>query len=146
MSEFRTISDTMLVAEQIGPADVARAKDAGVTLIINNRPDGEAPGQPLGSAIEEAASESGLDYISIPVSAAGFSLPQVDAMSDALSSAKGKVLAFCRSGTRSTFLWSLAQAKQGADFETIEPQATAAGYNIEPIRPTIDMLNAGSTD
>lgn len=143
MSEFRTISDTMLVAEQIGPADVARAKDAGVTLIINNRPDGEAPGQPLGSTIEAAANDLGVDYLAIPVSAAGFSLPQVEAMGEALSSAQGKVLAFCRSGTRSTFLWSLAQARQGQDFASIEAKASAAGYNITPIRPTIEMLSSG---
>lgn len=142
MTEFRTIHETMLAAGQIEPDDVARAKELGVVLIINNRPDGEAADQPEGSTIAAAAEAQGIAYSAIPVSSAGFSLPQVDAMRDALASADGKVLAFCRSGTRSTFLWSLAQAKDGADIEAIASQAAAAGYDISPIRPTMEMLGS----
>lgn len=134
----------MLAAGQIQPDDVAQAKQAGVTLIINNRPDGEAPEQPEGCAIQAAAEEHGIAYLAIPVSSAGFSLPQVDAMQEALASAEGKVLAFCRSGTRSTFLWSLAQAKSGGDIEMIASQAASAGYDVSPIRPTMEMLSAGA--
>ena len=144
MTDFRILSDSMLASPQIEPADVLRAKQAGVTLIINNRPDGESPDQPAGSAIEAAAAEQGIAYTAIPVSSAGFSLPQVDAMEEALASAQGKVLAFCRSGTRSTFLWSMVQAKSGADIEAIADQAATAGYDISPIRPTMEMLRAGS--
>ena len=140
MTEFKTINETMLAAGQIEPDDVALAKEAGVTLIINNRPDGEAPGQPEGDAIRAAAQEHGIAYTAIPVSSAGFSLPQVDAMQDALAKAEGKVLAFCRSGTRSTLLWSMAQAKSGADIETITAQAAAAGYDVRSVRPTMEML------
>ena len=104
MNEFRRITDTFYASPQIDPAQVAEAKAQGFTLIVNNRPDGEEAGQPEGSAIESTAREAGLDYIAIPVSSAGFSQPQVEALRDALGKAEGKVLGFCRSGTRSTFL------------------------------------------
>lgn len=142
MSEFKTLSPQMLASEQIGPADVAQAATVGVTLIINNRPDGEAPEEPQGAEIEAAALAHGIEYLAIPIGHSGFSEPQVAAMQDALAKAQGKVLGYCRSGTRSTFLWSLAQARAGGDPGEIAAAALSAGYDVTPIRPMIDMLAA----
>ena len=140
MSDFRTLSDRVLASPQILPADIADAQAQGVTLVINNRPDGEETGQPEGAEIEAAARAAGLDYLAIPVSGAGMSAPQVAAMAEALARTEGKVLAFCRSGTRSTLLWSLAQAQGGRDPEDIAAAAAAAGYDVSPVRPAMDML------
>lgn len=140
MSTFRTLSESVLASPQIGPEDVLAAKEQGVTLIVNNRPDGEEPGAPQGDEIAAAAAAEGIDYIAIPIGQSGYSAPQVEQMISALESASGKVLAYCRSGTRSTFLWSLAQAKAGAAPDEIVAAAAAAGYDISPIRPMIDML------
>ena len=140
MTDFRKLSDTMLASPQIEAADIAAAKEAGVSLIVNNRPDGEAPGQPTGADIARAAADAGIAYRAIPVTGAGFSAAQVDAMVEALENAEGPVLAYCRSGTRSTFLWSLAQAKAGGDPDAIVAAAASAGYDVSPIRPAIDMF------
>ena len=142
MADFKTLSDTMLASPQIAAADIAAAKEAGVTLIVNNRPDGESPDQPAGSDIEAAAAEAGIAYVAIPVTSAGFSQPQVQAMSDALKGTQGKVLAYCRSGTRSTFLWSLAQTSMGADPDAVTSAAAEAGYDVSPVRPAMDMFAA----
>lgn len=140
MSEFRVLSPTMLASPQIKPADIEAAAAAGVTLVVNNRPDGEAPDEPQGPEIEAAARAAGMDYIAIPIGGSGFSEPQVAAMQEALASAKGKVLGYCRSGTRSTLLWSLAQARSGRDPEEIAAAASAAGYDVSPVRAVMDML------
>src|SRR3546814_6091189 len=58
-----------------------------------------------------------LDYTAIPIDHTGFSHPQIDAMRAALDAARGPVLAFCRSGTRSAHLWALAEAKAGRSEE-----------------------------
>lgn len=146
MSDFRELTETMLASPQITPADIAAAKEAGVTLVINNRPDGEEPGQPEGAEIEAAAREAGMDYVAIPVTSAGFSQPQVSAMANALSGAQGKVLAYCRSGTRSTFLWSLASASEGKDPAEIAACAQGGGYDVGPIMPTLQALAAEKGD
>lgn len=125
------LEEGVLVAGQIAPADVARAAAAGVRTIVNNRPDGEEPGQPLSAEIAAAAKAAGLDYRHIPV-AGGISAAQVEAMADALEA--GPVLAFCRSGTRSTYLWALARAARGADGETLALRAAEAGFDLSPIR------------
>ena len=142
MSDFRKLSDTMYASPQITVDDVAAAQAMGVTLIVNNRPEGESDDQTPGDAIEAAAREAGIDYLAIPITHAGFSMPQVEAMASALAKAQGSVLGYCRSGTRSTLLWALAQASQGADADSLTVQAGAAGYDISPVRPLMDMLAA----
>ncbi len=127
------LDDRTFVAGQVEAADLAAIAAAGVTLIVNNRPDGEAIGQPAGDEIEAAARALGLDYRHIPV-AGGVSPDQVAMMAEALDGATGKVLAFCKSGTRSTWLWALARAGQGADGAVLFEQAAAAGYDLSPLR------------
>ena len=142
---FRTIDADMLASPQISIADIAAAKEAGVTMIINNRPDGEDPDAPQGAEIEAAAKAAGLDYVAIPVTHSGFSRPQIDAMNETLAKVKtsgGKALGYCRSGTRSTLLWALAEASQGGDRDAITNMAAKAGYDVSPIRPLMDMVGA----
>ena len=142
MAQFRTLSDRVLASPQIELEEIEEAKAAGVTMIVNNRPDGEDPSAPQGDAIRAAAETAGISYAAIPIGHSGFSEVQVDEMVKALDEAEGKVLAYCRSGTRSTLLWALAQAKSGGDPDTIAGAAMAAGYDISPVRPMVDMLAA----
>ena len=142
MSDFRKLSDTVLASPQIALDQIAEAKAAGVGLIVNNRPDGEDPSAPQGDAIEAAAKAAGISYLAIPIGHSGFSEVQVDEMVRALDAADGAVLAYCRSGTRSTLLWALAQAKSGIAPDDIARAAMAAGYDVSPVRPMLDMLAA----
>jgi uncharacterized protein (TIGR01244 family) len=141
---FRTLTQGVYASPQITVEDVATAKELGIALIINNRPEGESDDQVPGDEIAEAAGAAGIDYVAIPVTHAGFSQTQVTAMADALDGADGPVLAYCRSGTRSTLLWALAKAKAGEDLDAIASSAAAAGYDVAPVRQIMDMLAAGS--
>jgi uncharacterized protein (TIGR01244 family) len=129
---LRRLDETSFVADrQIVAADMPAVVAQGVRLLVNNRPDGEEPGQPSSAEIEAAARAAGLDYRHIPI-AGGFPADRVAAMADALD--HGPVLAFCRSGTRSTFLWALARAGRGAPAGESVAAAAAAGYDLYPIR------------
>lgn len=136
---FRKLTDRIYASPQIGLDEVARAAEEGFSLIINNRPEDEGPDQVPGETIASAARAAGLDYVAIPVTHAGFSEPQVQAMATALAGA-GKVLAYCRSGTRSTLLWTLAEASRGVDPDELAQAAEQAGYDIGPVRAIADML------
>ena len=142
MSDFRRLSGTMLASPQITVADVAEAKTQGVTLIVNNRPEGESDDQTPGAAIEAAARAAGIDYLEIPVGHSGFSHPQVAKLAEALGRNDGTVLGYCRSGTRSTRLWALARASMGDDPEALTAAAAEAGYDLGPVRPAMDALSA----
>lgn len=140
MLDIRRIDDRVSVAPQIAPEDIPAIKAAGFVAIVNNRPDGEENDQPTGDAIRAAAEDHGLAYTAIPVTHAGFSMPQVTATIDAFAAANGPVLAYCRSGTRSCNLWALSQAGLGADPETLTEQARGAGYDLTGLRPLMDAV------
>ena len=118
------------------------AKALGITTIINNRPDGEEPSEPQGAEIAAAAMAAGLGYVAIPVTHAGFSGPQIAAMANALESASGQVLAYCRSGTRSTLLWALARMQLGEDKASLQAIAARGGYDLSSFDHLLDMLAA----
>ena len=56
---IRQLDDKTLISGQIAPHEVAELAGQGVTMLVNNRPDGEEPDQPLASDIEEAAAAAG---------------------------------------------------------------------------------------
>jgi uncharacterized protein (TIGR01244 family) len=130
MTEFRRVTPNFWVAPQIDIADVARAKSEGFTLIINNRPDGEAPGQPPGTEVEAAALAAGLSYLAAPV----VGMPgkaQVAAVRDGVAGAT-KTLAYCRSGTRSIMTWALGQATD-ENRDELARLGAQAGYDLSPV-------------
>src|SRR5438067_3102554 len=119
------------VSGQIAAGDVAELAALGIRTVINNRPDGEEPGQPPSRDIEAAAQAAGLGYRWIPV-AQGLSREQIEEMAEALEA--GPALIFCKSGTRSTYLWALARSRRGEAGETLLRQAGEAGFDLTPIR------------
>lgn len=138
---FVRLTDYFHVAPQITLADMAAAKAEGIVQLINNRPDGEAPGQPTSAEVEAAARAAGLDYLYIPVTGGQFTPMQVAQMQEALENQKA-TLAFCRTGTRSTLLWALAEAANGADYEKTAATAAKGGYDIAPIAPLFQAVAA----
>lgn len=137
---FIEIADQFFVSPQITADDVATAEAMGVTLIINNRPDGEEAGQPAGADIEAAARAAGLRYVAIPIRGMAIDPDHLDAFDAAVAGNDGGVLAFCRSGTRSTVLRAFAQARAGASVDDIIDEAANAGYNIAGQRRVLEAL------
>lgn len=128
---MRQLDEDFHVSGQIRPEDVPALAAQGIATIINNRPDGEAPGQPTAAEIGEAARAAGLDYVELPI--AGLSRDVIEQSRAALATARRPVLAFCAAGTRSTFAWALAQAGE-RPAEELEEKAAAAGYDLTPVR------------
>ncbi len=139
---FKPLDDTISVSPQITMADLHTAAAQGFKAVICNRPDEEEMGQLSAKEIKFQAEALGMKFAHIPVTHAGFSQLQIDEMVIALSRAGGPVLAFCRSGTRSTLLWALAQAKLSHSPDDLAAKAAAQGYDLAPIRAMLDMIAA----
>lgn len=107
MADIRPVTDDFAVAPQLQPQEMAEVAALGYRLVINNRPDREAPGQPTADQMAQAAQDAGLAYVHIPIVGAA-SASQLDAFHAAVAQADGPVLAFCRSGTRSVTTWALS--------------------------------------
>jgi uncharacterized protein (TIGR01244 family) len=139
-NDFIPLAENFWVSPQIAAADLESAKSRGVTLVINNRPDGEEPGQPRGAEIEAAAKALGLAYVAIPVGPMGVTPEHLDAFEKAVAANKGGVLAYCRSGTRSTIVRALSEARKGRAPDDIIIEAAEAGYNIAGQRRAMEAL------
>lgn len=139
MSQFRQITPSFAASPAPEGDFFEEAAAAGYALIINNRPDGEDPAQVTNAAAATEAAAYGLSYAYVPIS--GMPGPdEAQAMRAALASAKGPVLAFCRSGTRSTAAWALAQALDGADVDAVLAQARSGGYDLSALAPLMERL------
>ena len=130
---LRQLDEHTLVAGQIAPDQVAELKAQGVAMIVNNRPDGEDSDQPRAADIEAAADAAGLAYRWVPIRR-GPGPAEVEAMQNAMRDCgEGKLLAFCRSGARSTFAWALARHEDGVERDELERLAAEAGVSLAPI-------------
>ncbi len=102
----RPLADEVFVAPQLAPADLSEAARAGFRSVVNNRPDLEGgPDQPAHAAMAAAAAAAGLEYRFLPVNAAQQSPEEIRAFAELLDELPRPLLAFCRSGARSTRLY-----------------------------------------
>jgi uncharacterized protein (TIGR01244 family) len=130
---IRQLDDRTWVSGQIAADDVAKLAEQGVTVLVNNRPDGEEPGQPLAADIEEAAAQAGIAYHFVPI-IRGIGPADVEEMQKAWREAEsGKLLAFCRSGRRSAYACALAQRDEGTPTDDVIQQLNQAGFDHGPI-------------
>jgi len=130
---IRQLDDKVMVSGQVAPHEVAGLVEQGVTMLVNNRPDGEEPDQPLAGEIEDAAAAAGIGYRFVPI-IRGIGPADVESMQEALREAgEGKLLAFCRSGTRSALAIALAKREDGASLEEVIQQLNQAGFDHGPI-------------
>lgn len=133
------LDDDLAVLPQIDPSNAAELAGMGFKTIINNRPENEEPGQPSIASVEQAAKEAGLDFQSQPVVSGAITFNDVADFKDLMDQAEKPVLAYCRSGTRCTMLWALANAGN-ISTEAIMANAEAAGYNLEGLRRQIEAI------
>ena len=130
--DIRPLDDRLHATPQIALSDVAEAAARGYRTLVSNRPDGEEPGQPSADEMRQAAEAAGLAFRHIPVRPGALTEADVDAMRAALDEVPGPVLGFCRTGTRTTFLWALANAGRRPTDEIVAA-ASAAGYDVSPL-------------
>ena len=128
------LTDTLAVAPQIVPGDIPAIATAGYRVLINNRPDGEEPGQLPAVEARKIAEASGLIYEFFPITASTLTEAQVDAFDALLKGLEGKVLAHCRSGTRCYLLWAATQVRTGkATPDVLIRQAAERGFDISSL-------------
>jgi len=140
--DIKRIDDGFFVSPQISAGDIAVLAEQGFKTVICNRPDGEAPDQPTHEELEAAATASGLNFVFLPVTPGIVTDETAQAFGKALAELPKPVLAFCRSGTRSATLWSLAEAKH-RPLPQILGATKAAGYDMNGVARRI--ANGGRT-
>ena len=129
-AELIALAPGLNVAGRLDRAEIEELARAGVRTIINNRPDGEDPGQLPAADARELAEAHGIAYHHIPITATSLTKADVDAFAATLQSAAEPVVAHCRSGTRSALLWALTRLRAGADPLALVAEAARHGIDI----------------
>ncbi len=130
--DTRKLTEEVSVSSQITDADVTTLVAAGFRSIICNRPDGESADQQNVAEIRAAAENAGLQFCDLPVISGQVTYDDVVAFRKAIADLPGPILAYCRSGTRSTMLWALAESDTRPPAEILA-LAKAAGYDMSGV-------------
>jgi sulfide:quinone oxidoreductase len=137
------VEQDFAVAPQVTANDIADLAKEGVKTLINNRPDGEEPGQ-LSSADARAQAEKlGLQYIYLPVRTDAITAADVDAFARALKNSPKPILAHCRSGTRCYLMWAATQAAKGKDVNQLVMRAAGDGYDLRILPDLLRRIGKG---
>ena len=134
--DLKPLTADFTASPQIDPGDIAEIARLGYTVVINNRPDGEAPGQPASAVLKAACEQQGLAYVHIPMLGVAASADDIASMARILEAGRGPVVAFCRSGTRSTFRWALARAAHETP-KTLIDAARSGGFDLSGLTPEL---------
>lgn len=133
---MKRLNDNLTVSPQMPIEALEHIAQAGFKTIICNRPDNEDPGQPSFEAVKTRAEELGLTAVFQPVISGNVQDGDADAFAKTLNEAEKPVFAYCRTGTRCTILWSLANAGK-MPVEDIVKMAADAGYDMSGLVPRI---------
>ena len=108
------LSDKVSVSGQINLKNVSEIAEMGFDVLINNRPDFEVVGQPISAEIRKEAIRCGLRYYYHPVISLNFPGDVLQDTNLLFDDSTAKILAFCRSGTRSANLWLASLDREAA--------------------------------
>lgn len=133
MPHLMELAPGLTATGALGAADIEALAAAGVKTIINNRPDGEDPGQLSADEARRLAAAHGIAYHHIPFVAATLTRADIDAFDAVLKSAPHPVVAHCRSGTRSTMIWALTRMREGADPAALVALGAKNGVDISAL-------------
>ena len=134
---MKNLTDGFAAAPQITADVMVELAEMGFSDVICNRPDVENGPSEQSDVMQAAAESAGLKFHFVPIDQSNLLQPEnTERTKEIIANATGKIFAYCRSGTRSTYVWSLAQVGQMPADEIIET-AAKAGYDVAQLRPML---------
>lgn len=137
MTRFIRLDDYVSVCAQLYPQDLPAVAAAGYSTLVCNRPDSESNDQPDTATMALKAKQLALEFHNIPVGGLSLSDDYVVRMADVMRRSNGPILAYCRSGLRSSLIWALAAVRNGADPTIVVRQVEAVGFPTRVIRSSL---------
>lgn len=127
--KIEKLSETVSVSDQIDTGDIQQLAAAGVEILVCNRPDNEAAGQPTFAEIAKAAAEAGMEAVHIPFTSGQMGAEHVAAFQQYATTRK-RLHAYCRTGNRCKNLWLASRENSG------EPEAPPPSSPADDKAPT----------
>lgn len=127
--KYIVLDNQVSISDQVSSADIADLIKEGIEIVVCNRPDREAAGQPAFDEIARICEELGMESHHLPFVGDQIEDPHIESFLELLKSGR-KVHAFCRSGARSSKLWARSRSRQGLEAEELKKRAGQAGYDV----------------
>ncbi len=137
----RRVAPDFYVADQLEPDDLHQLEALGVRSLVNNRPEGEAPEQPGGAAIEARATALDMRYRAVPVRTRAVTDAELAEFRAALEALPRPVCAYCRSGVRSVSCWALTALADLGPVPVLRA-LERAGFSEQDLAP--NLLNGAN--
>lgn len=133
------IADYLYVSKQLDERIAKRAAQYEIKTVICNRPDGEEEGQPSFETVKEWLNKYGIEnVIYMPVVMNDIDDNALEEFKQAVAKSPAPILAYCRTGTRSSMMWALNQVKRGVEVNSVIKAAELANINLEPLREKLE--------
>jgi uncharacterized protein (TIGR01244 family) len=140
MHRISRLTPSLSVTGALAPEDFAEIARLGFKSVINNRVDGEEPGQITAREETLLAAHAGLHYLYLPAAKHEVLDDHVVApLADALARMRGPILLHCRSGLRSTIMWVATLIDAGASLDEALAAARASGQDLSSLRDELAM-------
>lgn len=145
MPNLHKLDDRVSVTGQLQMADMQEIAALGYAVVVNNRPDGESwTDQPGTAELAQAAEQAGLAFVDLPFSGPGATPDQVRTFAGLLRDRDRRIVAYCKSGMRSTFVWAAASVANGRPLDEVLAAARGAGTDLDPIGEMLTALAAAA--
>ena len=135
------LADNLYISPQLTPIDITEAQKLGIQSVICNRPDNEEAEQLLFSNIQTWLNAAGITHSHHqPVVTPTITLEDVQHFQKLFANSPKPVLAYCRTGTRSTLLWAYYQVQNGVPLEQVVTAAQQAGIHLDNFLPRLQEI------
>lgn len=141
MTPINQLYEHIYVAGQLSENDFKALAEQGIKTIINNRPDNEEANQLNHEKAAQLAADNGIHYYYLPMANGQPLSPQlIQEFKSIIDATTEPILAHCRSGMRSSFIWALGQIAVGAiTAEQAIAAANSAGIPLQNARPVLEQ-------
>lgn len=137
--DIRPLTPHYAVSAQISVDDLAEIAEAGIKTVICNRPDAEIPAELHHAQIRAAAEAAGLEFVVLELTMQTLTPANIARQLALIEKSDGPVLAYCRSGTRCSVVWAMAQVGTMTTNDILAA-TTTAGYDLAGLAPTLDQM------
>jgi uncharacterized protein (TIGR01244 family) len=134
---YKVIAPGIVAAGQPAPEALAKLSSMGFKTVLNLR----MPGEGGASNEREVVEGQGLRYVSVPMTAATFSLADLLAVEKVLGdSAAGPILFHCSSSNRVGGVWAAVQARRGASLDAALAKGREAGLRSTAMEEAVKRV------
>jgi len=133
---LQNLNQNIYIADQIDLSDLEEFNRLGIKTVVNNRPDQEI-NAPQSAQVAQRSKELGLNYHYLPIMPGEYLVENISALTNILATINSPLVAYCRTGNRSTTLWALCQ-KEMLGMDEVIKKAKIIGFNIEKVEKLYD--------